>query len=497
MVKGRAKRPEMPNVQVRVRNIDKGVEELEQEQLKVKQRKEFLKNAMIEEQKMAHYNRMKMLTHWRKLLRLAKTEQLKKEIQIYQQNHDREVDAKDAILQMLDRDLDEAEEQFQMALRNHLIHVDDLIDLQESRLRGLKEEFERDVKIIKDEFDTEKREINESHQQERQELRDMIDTIKEEEDEKLREMNDNYQNLREEIKNKNIEDLDTMKFDLVKKIEELDQEFEVNFTRFMTDTEQKNDNYRKKLEDSDESTRKIGKYQRKIAICNKQTAFLTLKIAQQKKECEDRNGKLKQERDKIVKHMHELKRQMNMTREKEEKRLGDLTTNSKRCMDTLRDYERLGTKILKTAELCRKLETEKEKVLPFYVSDEVTNEEMNDPYIEKIEGIDKKKYQEFGLMDNFYKRFNKVLLDKLAIEKQKATLEKENMFFKSLLKQYLDGVSVNDDVINSNNPLLVVNSKVNLNRPPVEKMDGQPHKTFIEGNTVINNINLQRNANYN
>ncbi len=46
------------------------------------------------------------------------------------------------------------------------------------------------------------------------------------------------------------------------------------------------------------------------------------------------------------------------------------------------------------------------------------------------------------------------------------------MFFKSLLKQYLDGVSVNDDVMNNNNPLLVVNNKVNLNRPPVERMDG-------------------------
>lgn len=71
------------------------------------------------------------------------------------------------------------------------------------------------------------------------------------------------------------------------------------------------------------------------------------------------------------------------------------------------------------------------------------------------------------------------------------------MFFKSLLKQYLDGVSVNDDVINSNNPLFVINSKVNLNRPPVEQMDGQPHKTFIEGNVAVNNIAMQRNANYN
>ena len=59
---------------------------------------------------------------------------------------------------------------------------------------------------------------------------------------------------------------------------------------------------------------------------------------------------------------------------KEEKRLGDLTTNTKNCMDTLKDYQKLGEKILKTAELCRKLETEKEKVLPFYQSDEVIDE---------------------------------------------------------------------------------------------------------------------------
>ena len=83
---------------------------------------------------------------------------------------------------MLDRDLDEAEEQYQMALRNHLIHVDELIELQNSRLRGLHEEFDRDVEIIKAEYDTEKKEIEYSHSQEKQELEDMIETIKEDEE---------------------------------------------------------------------------------------------------------------------------------------------------------------------------------------------------------------------------------------------------------------------------------------------------------------------------
>lgn len=53
-------------------------------------------------------------------------------------------------------------------------------------------------------------------------------------------------------------------------------------------------------------------------------------------------------------------------REDEERRLGNLTMNSKMCTDKLKEYQRLAEKILKTAELCRKLETEKEKVLPLY-----------------------------------------------------------------------------------------------------------------------------------
>ena len=54
---------------------------------------------------------------------------------------------------MLDRDLEEAEAQYQMAIRNHKLRVDQLISLQDSRLKGLHEEFMRDLNILKGEFD--------------------------------------------------------------------------------------------------------------------------------------------------------------------------------------------------------------------------------------------------------------------------------------------------------------------------------------------------------
>ena len=67
-----------------------------------------------------------------------------------------------------------------------------------------------------------------------------------------------------------------------------------------------------------------------------------------------------------MKHYHDLKRKMANQRNEKDNRLGTLSTNSLACMETLKGYQALGERILKTAELCRKLETEKEKVLPFY-----------------------------------------------------------------------------------------------------------------------------------
>ena len=48
---------------------------------------------------------------------------------------------------MLDRDLEESEEQYQMALRSHLLNVDGLIDLQDARLLGSENEFEHDLRV--------------------------------------------------------------------------------------------------------------------------------------------------------------------------------------------------------------------------------------------------------------------------------------------------------------------------------------------------------------
>jgi len=63
---------------IRIRNTAENFADMEAEQLLMRQRRENLKSQMVEEQRLSHLNRMKILTQWRKWLRLSKTETLKK-----------------------------------------------------------------------------------------------------------------------------------------------------------------------------------------------------------------------------------------------------------------------------------------------------------------------------------------------------------------------------------------------------------------------------------
>merc|ERR1712159_10375 len=186
--------------------------------------------------------------------------------------------------------------------------------------------------------------------------------------------------------------------------------------------------------------------------------------------------------DHIAKHFQELKAKMNRFRNEEKKRLTDLTQNARGCIKNLKVQLSLAKKILKTAALSRKVETGRENVLPFYLSREVEVEELqfdDDDLKEEIkESLADTGIDEWTYLDTFFKRFNKVKLDHLAIEKERQRLEKENVQLRSILKQFLDGVSVNEDVLENPNPLLVVNGRVNLNHMPTRR--GGDKKVVVE-----------------
>jgi len=490
LLKGKTTRaiPEGQRRNVKVRQQNKTQEELDQEKKLIKMKRDFLRNALAGEEKIINYNRRKLLTNWRNTMRIAKTEQLRNEIEIYSQNNQRELDSKEAMLQMLDKNLDEADEQYQMALKNHLIHIDEFIALQDSRLASMESEFSRDVRILEDEYSTEREEIVNIQKRQIQELDELIETIDEDAKAKALAAKQDFENFREDIKNRNMEEQDNIRLQLEGKQKKLNTNLETLHQRYISETQSKNDDHFSLFTNNKNKTKDIDKHVKDIDRLKAKIEHMKLKIHQHTKESKKKNDALRTEKENISKNYQELKSKMMKAREDKTRRLTELVTNSRQSVLTLKDSLTLGERTLKLAELCRKLETEREKVLPFYdstVEDATVPEELRGEF----EEITPEQYAEYTYLNNFYKRFNKVLLDKLAIDKQKTQLEKENQILKTMLKQYLDGISVNDEVIRNPNPLLVVNNKINIERLPIEKTEAP--NTIVEGARVYQQYRLQ------
>lgn len=460
-------------------------------------RKQQLKIQAAIEIRNSKYNMSKIQESWLKIMRSAKTKQLKKQVEIISQNHERDVDRKDAILQMLDRDLDEAEEQHQVAVRSHLLNTDRLLEVQQSRLLALSEEFKRDVATLSEEFRIEREQIQEKHALEKRELTIIVQQVEADEENRKQADITDWQSQFEMIRNRNIEEDHQMKSNLEEKIEETRAKCKEKLQLYQNQTESNTSEYKQFLYRDAKLSKQVEKRLRQVERMQGSIQHWKLKIAQNRQECEDRNAQLRAEKDHIAKHFQELKAKMNSFRTEEKKRLADLTQNARNCVQSLNEQLGLAEKILKTSELCRKFETEREKVLPFYISRDQLQDFENgelDFGDEDLKEEIRKELTDIGIdewtyLDMFFKRFNKVKLDHLAIEQEKGRLQGENVQLRSILKQFLDGVSVNEDVLSQPNPLLVVNGRVNLNHVPVKRINEK--KTYVEAAHHVPNFEVR------
>jgi hypothetical protein len=185
-----------------------------------------LETSLKAESEMCKLNLAKIQHSWRKIMRESKVQQLKHEVEIMSQNHEREVDMKDAIIQMLDRDLDEAEEQYQTAHRSHLRNMDALLKLFDAKMAQLRDEFHAEQQQIIEDFTLERTTLLDRHQRLTQELSDVLDLQEEQFQAAEEDQRQEFESLCEEIKNKNMEDLNVLRMILETQIEELEEHFQ-------------------------------------------------------------------------------------------------------------------------------------------------------------------------------------------------------------------------------------------------------------------------------
>lgn len=465
-----------------------------------KEEQQFLESRMFnlvdEEIKISKLNKIKLLNDWRIVMRIAKVDEIRKELTLYLKNFNREIDNKDAILQMLDADIDEAEEQYQIALNNHFVHLQQLTNLQDSRIKGLFKEFDKDVSELEMEFKNEFDQIKDNFFDEQSEILKMLKFLNSEIELKSNKQKEDFRSMRETL----LSDIKEKYTKIQERIQKM-ADNEVNiFNSELNDIKAKAEE-KNKLDKSYITTltnldRSISNLKAKVEKLTDEHKQLKIKIKQNQEDWEQKNKSIKEEKEKINKSYKILKAKMNQFRNGQLEMLTNLVKNSFNCNIKLESYIKISEKILKLAEICRRLETEKEKIVPYYSTidnlddnniNNTNNINMPDAY--KIFGIDPDLYDEIESLQNFWKRYNKVQLDVITISKQKEEISKQNQLLKNLLQQYYDGLTVNNYVMNSKeNPLLVIDNKDKIRNPIEEK---ETNYTIQEANFIYDDVMKQ------
>ena len=433
--------------------------QLEEEELLKNQERallDFLKEKVIREEKYSKLNSLKLQDKWRMILREAKTENLRTEIEVVKQTFERAVDNKGAILQALSEELLEAEEQYMISHRSHLSELDKLYDLQTRRLTTLDREFDGDLEHLQREYETERNGMQDNHGRQQQYWHEVMYAMQLRQEERVEVKKKEYQSNMDEIKNKQMDSKHALKDQKNEDFQALVGVFNREKEDYRRMTEDQKNSYENLKRQDILNSEKINKQMKGIQRLHENINSVKTTMDGNSKEHKTESGAIRQNKEMVVTSLRELKGYLGKERERERRDLMKLTMQTNRSAKKLRELKERGEKVLRLSEICRKKETEEEKVLPFYQSSLTPEEEAAIKSLSEQQPREElsKVMEDYKAMENFWKRVNKVTLDAHALEKEKEKLSIQNHKLRTMLKQYLEGISVSDDVMSRANPLM-------------------------------------------
>ncbi|XP_027700234.1 dynein regulatory complex subunit 2 [Vombatus ursinus] len=461
----------------------------EEEQLRKKERllNQFLKDKLAKEERNSTLNLNKINTQWRVILREVKAKELRKDIEILSQTFERVVDCKDSVIKSLAKDLTEAEGQYAHALQGHLHNVDELLELQRSRLAYLEECYGEELEALTKEFETERKMIIDQHEKEMRYLQDVYLAMEQNFLDTEYEAKLEFQSMWDDLKNKNLEEKHFLRMQLEGTVEDLWRRFQEALKNYTDATEDRKLAFETLKARDEKSSKEIEMQMKKLQKIQDSIAILRGKISAHTHENEEQNQHIREDKDLVHRQLQKLKQHMSQAQAEARRNLAKLTWESNIALKALKKIVEKGNLILKLAEICRKFETEEEKVLPFYSSmltpEELKEVEKNDHEEPTIELA--KLMENFTGLENFWKRYNKVKLEQLSLQRRRAQLLETNEKLRHMLKQYLDGISVNDEVLSQLNPLFIINQRSNIPSPQTDHSQQQPIYNIIEAAHVV------------
>ena len=419
------------------------------------------------EKELSRINQIDIESRWKKVLSQNKVEEIKRDATHVMKDMQKEVALCDKTIHLLYDAFDGADDQFHKANSVHMDSLQTLIDLFEEQLLSLESEFEINLYKVLKQFQMERQCIAAQHESNNFQIMDKTTAMEMEKQILVQEENNTQQQVINEIRNKNLEQINGVRVVLESKIEDLEDSADVAHNEYLQQTDSKSIEFQTLKEKEGKDRKEINR--RINQINHLQGILQRIKVEHDRSsgDHQEQYNNLLNRKLNAINHYHAWKTKLNKIRNYHRQEMIDTTKIANASKKKLQEQCGLVNRILRLHSLCQSLETEKEinqmisschlnepnvsiKEESLRIIDEYKNK-LNDKTIHsgssgkrvsfKSNNINQRKVrlekyngnnnhnEDWNFLETFWKRFNKVQIEVLTLEKTVTKLNKEKIYF--------------------------------------------------------------------
>ena len=441
--------------------------------------KSILHEKFDDDSKKTKLNQIKVTTQWRKIMRLVKTESLKKEIEILATTQEICLARKDTIIQFMLLDLKESESQIITANESQSNHTKEMVSIHTNSIDMLETSYKGHIDTLTSSFTEDMKFLHSS-------LAEEIKLAEGDEQAVMKEMEQfrtiltrSFQRQDEDYPRQKTEEIESLQTRLEEQIEGLKSQLDTTHSTFASEFGAITEEY-KEMMVADKALSEVLDT-RKRQVDNLQMLLFQWqgKMKQLMEDSEDRKRVLIVEKRNMHNHYQALKTRIKAYRTLLTQRLTELSARAHECKKRLNAKLEVGMKVLAAAKATNyhqwqdKNVDDVDDVTTWHVDlEEDTDFESSVSNFKSASLVSSSSSPSHcdinsltlrsNTLTKFYDRYNNLLAQAAVDEAEKNRLRDEGNELQELLAQYKKASTFTGESVEGNNSLLIVNGRSNI-----------------------------------
>ncbi|XP_072392692.1 dynein regulatory complex subunit 2 [Diabrotica undecimpunctata] len=392
---------------------------------RIERKKQRQRDELLRELKLSDITLRKHEKEWRQLLIDIELPHIRDELEFAWHNFELVIDNKDFAISLLMDELKHAEEQYTMNCNNHIEHIDKLLDMYKERMEELQRDYNKEITKLEKETEVDVNELSQIFTEDENYLKTILYMLEMAKKEQKANIRADYFSRLEEEETKNTQIIQRLRGILETVHSGIEEETDDFLNKYYVQIRDRKKEY-DKLRAQDDALQELLNFQ--LEKIRKMYDYIkTLK--QDLIDCEKLLGRKLKDLETEYQYFHNafnvLKMQLQKDQQIDASKMEILTVSHNETMSALQKIKEKGEHILHVAAVCRKLETQEEKIRPFpvnYLRPEKTNLSPEDENIE--------------ILDLFWQRVGQAEASRYSIIEERTFLKKENEILQKKLHEF-------------------------------------------------------------